>query len=275
MTVSSVSILRSAPDPERGWLAAGQSLPSTPLALTPAEMETFLLKARIVRTRDAGSGVTNSKRVTLSDGSLTHDAHVQVVDVQKTSFQAGKASELNFKDSYRFNIAGVSAGDTPGHPGADVGPAHLRGQPGVVHLVGRRRGDGRVRPGEVARREARPGADVEADVRDAGFDELIQNRDRNRGNMIWTKDWTLWLDRSHARVPSRQGAAKEGRPGAGRSGLAGPAPPPGQGVCSGGDRRRADEGRARRSARPADCPGAALRRAHRGVSEVAVLFDRD
>jgi hypothetical protein len=25
------------------------------------------------------------------------------------------------------------------------------------------------------------------------FDELIQNVDRNKGNLIWTKDWTLWL----------------------------------------------------------------------------------
>ena len=25
------------------------------------------------------------------------------------------------------------------------------------------------------------------------FDELIQNRDRNQGNMLWTSDWKLWL----------------------------------------------------------------------------------
>jgi hypothetical protein len=25
------------------------------------------------------------------------------------------------------------------------------------------------------------------------FDELIQNRDRNRGNVLWTADWTLWM----------------------------------------------------------------------------------
>ena len=25
------------------------------------------------------------------------------------------------------------------------------------------------------------------------FDELIQNRDRNQGNIVWTKDWTLWM----------------------------------------------------------------------------------
>ena len=25
------------------------------------------------------------------------------------------------------------------------------------------------------------------------WDELIQNRDRNPGNIVWTKDWTMWL----------------------------------------------------------------------------------
>jgi len=25
------------------------------------------------------------------------------------------------------------------------------------------------------------------------FDELIQNRDRNAGNLLWTKDWTMWM----------------------------------------------------------------------------------
>jgi hypothetical protein len=25
------------------------------------------------------------------------------------------------------------------------------------------------------------------------FDELIQNRDRNTGNLLWTTDWKMWL----------------------------------------------------------------------------------
>ncbi len=25
------------------------------------------------------------------------------------------------------------------------------------------------------------------------FDELIQNRDRNAGNILWSSDWTLWM----------------------------------------------------------------------------------
>jgi len=37
---------------------------------------------------------------------MTHDAHVQAVDVARAVFQAGKASEVNFKDTYRYNIAG-------------------------------------------------------------------------------------------------------------------------------------------------------------------------
>ena len=25
------------------------------------------------------------------------------------------------------------------------------------------------------------------------FDELIQNKDRNQGNILWTSDWKMWL----------------------------------------------------------------------------------
>jgi uncharacterized protein (UPF0305 family) len=25
------------------------------------------------------------------------------------------------------------------------------------------------------------------------FDELIQNRDRNAGNLLWTSDWKMWM----------------------------------------------------------------------------------
>jgi hypothetical protein len=25
------------------------------------------------------------------------------------------------------------------------------------------------------------------------WDELIQNKDRNQGNILWTRDWTMWL----------------------------------------------------------------------------------
>ncbi len=90
-----------------GALVASQgAAPAATPRLTSEEMEAFLLKAKVANKRDAGSGVTGSSRVTLSDGRLTHDAHVQAVDIARPVFEAGKATELNFKDTYRYNIAG-------------------------------------------------------------------------------------------------------------------------------------------------------------------------
>ena len=89
---------------------AQETAAPAPINLTPEQMEKFLLEGKIVRTRSAGNGVTNSLRVTLNDGQMTHDAHVQFIDEARTSFEAGKASEINFKDSYRYNIAGYRLG---------------------------------------------------------------------------------------------------------------------------------------------------------------------
>ena len=77
-------------------LSGQESGPAAKPRLTPEEMEAFLLKSKVTNRRDAGSGVTGSSRVTLSDGRVTHDAHLQAVDVARAVFTAGKASEVNF-----------------------------------------------------------------------------------------------------------------------------------------------------------------------------------
>ena len=65
-----------------GALLTGQeAAPASNSRLTPEDMEAFLLKAKVTNRRDAGSGVTGSSRITLSDGRLTHDAHLQAVGV--------------------------------------------------------------------------------------------------------------------------------------------------------------------------------------------------
>ena len=104
----------------RAGLSAQEAAPAAPPALTAEEMEAFLLKASVTHSRNAGKGVTGSTRVTLSDGRITHDAQVQAVDIYKSVFQAGKASEVNFKDTYRFNIAGSSQGFSQEQRQSDV-----------------------------------------------------------------------------------------------------------------------------------------------------------
>ena len=72
------------------------------VALTPEEMERFLLSAPIVADKGLLKGVTKARRVTLSDGRTTHDAQVQDVNIALPIFEVGpKHTEVNFKDTYR------------------------------------------------------------------------------------------------------------------------------------------------------------------------------
>src|SRR5215467_2523281 len=73
--------------------------------LSDAEQEEFLKTAKLGKSSSAKKGVTNTTRVTMSDGKITHDAHVQCIDEAKHEFKTDRGTELNFKDSYKFNIA--------------------------------------------------------------------------------------------------------------------------------------------------------------------------
>jgi hypothetical protein len=179
------------------WSPVAAQTPAAPapVTLTPAQMETFLLRAKIVRSRPIGTGVTGSLRATLSDGTLTHDAQIQYVNQTRPLFQApGVAAELNFKDAYRYNIAGYRL-------------AVLLGLDNVPMSV-ERRVDGKgaaltwwiddVMMDEKERlaKEAH-GPDPERTAMQTHimrvFDELISNRDRNMGNLVWTTDWKMWM----------------------------------------------------------------------------------
>src|SRR3990170_4780230 len=85
--------------------AAQAPAPAAAPVLSDAAIEAFLTKARVVSLRNVGTGTTNSRRATLSDGTLTHDAHVQIVDEQKTDRKARAVGDRTFVDSYRYNIA--------------------------------------------------------------------------------------------------------------------------------------------------------------------------
>src|SRR5688572_4604543 len=71
------------------------------------EQREFLLKAKITASRLAGKGVTGTKRLTLSDGRLVHDASFQSVDqhAMGNDPMARRVGELIFVDSYKYNLA--------------------------------------------------------------------------------------------------------------------------------------------------------------------------
>jgi len=161
---------------------------------TPERMEAFLLQARVSNVRDAGSGVTLSRRATATDGEITHDVHIQTVDIAQPVFQSGRNTEFNFKDTYRYNIAGYRVAKLIGLSLVPMSVERvIDGKPAAVTwwvddvMMDERE---RMKTKDLGPDPARTNKQIQI-MRI--WDELIQNRDRNQGNILWTRDWTMWL----------------------------------------------------------------------------------
>jgi hypothetical protein len=73
--------------------------------LTKEQIKQFLLTAKVVKSRHTSKGITDPWRLTLTDGTVTHDASFQAVDEHKAKMEMLRGTELNFVDSYKHNIA--------------------------------------------------------------------------------------------------------------------------------------------------------------------------
>ena len=166
----------------------------TPQALTPQEMEDFLLRGKIVGAKGVSKGVTDARRVTLSDGRITHDAQVQDVDIFKPIFEVGKNTEVNFRDSYRYNIAAYRLSQLLGL--VEVPMSVLRRVDGKPAAVTWWVDDVAMDEGDRQKKQVlspNPSRTASYFHILRVFDELIQNRDRNAGNLLWTSDWAMWM----------------------------------------------------------------------------------
>jgi hypothetical protein len=86
-------------------ICAGVASAADEPALTKEQIKNFLLTAKVVDSKPAGKGITNTWRLTLTDGTVTHDAHFQSIDEHKATMQLASGTELGFVDSYKYNIA--------------------------------------------------------------------------------------------------------------------------------------------------------------------------
>jgi len=84
-------------------------------ALTKEQIRHFLLTAKIISGKQSTKGITQPWRLTLSDGTLTHDASFQAIDEHKTNVtMASGRVEMNFVDSYKYNIAAYALAELVG-----------------------------------------------------------------------------------------------------------------------------------------------------------------
>ena len=163
--------------------------------LSRPAMEAFLRSADLSDFRDAGEGVTRSRRATATDGALAEDVHVQIVDQHPPGFvAAGTAAALSFRDSYLYNVAAYRIAellDIDSVPPSVI--RYVSGRPAAVTLwvedVAMTERE-RLRQGTLG---PNPAQAYEQYYTMYVLDELIRNDDRNQGNMLWTTDWDLWL----------------------------------------------------------------------------------
>ena len=157
-------------------------------------MEKFLLEAKVVKNVRTLKGVTDARQVTLSNGVITHDAQIQIVDIAKPLFDVGpKHTEVNFRDCYCYNIAAYRLAVLLGLDNVPMSvKRNVKGKPAAVTWWLEDVMD------EGDRRKAK--WNIANSLRAAEyytvmyvFDELIQNRDRNAGNIMWGRDSRMWM----------------------------------------------------------------------------------
>jgi hypothetical protein len=177
-------------------LEAGQDhVTAAKQKLTDAEKEHFLLTAKVIRIRDTPNGITHPQRLTLTDGQLTHDAAFQPVDEFKSRERLDNGvTEINYQDSYHFNIAAY-------------GLAKLLGLGSMMPLTVERKWEGKKgalswwidsKLNEATRAEKHIQAPDPDDwgrqmFRIAVFSELVFDTDRNATNVLIDENWKLYM----------------------------------------------------------------------------------
>ncbi len=162
--------------------------------LTKEQVKNFLLTAKVIKSRDSSTGITHPLRLTLSDGNLTHDASFQSVDEHKglEEFASGRM-EMNFTDSYKYNIAAYAV-------------AELLGVDDMLPVYVPRKWSGRsgslswwlpVKMDEEQRLKKK----IEVPDQDAWnkqmyrvrvFDQLVYDTDANLTNVLIGEDWKIY-----------------------------------------------------------------------------------
>ena len=161
--------------------------------LTKEQIKQFLLTAKVVKSQEAKKGITQTLRLTLSDGTVTHDASFQKIDEHKPRMELAGGTELNFVDSYKYNIAAYQLAELLGVD--DMLP---------VYVERKWKGDAGslswwlpVKMDEVERHRQNltapdPDAWNNQMYKVRVLDQLVYDNDPNLTNVLIGEDWKIW-----------------------------------------------------------------------------------
>jgi hypothetical protein len=166
---------------------------SDELALTKDQITHFLLTAKVVKSHRSNEGITNLSRLTLTDGTVTHDASFQAVDEHKARMETIRGIELAFVDSYNYNIAAYRLGELLGID--DMMPIYVErrwgGNPGSLSWWLPMKMD-EVERHKQNLRSPDPDAWNKQMYKVRVFDELVYDTDANLTDVLIGEDWKIW-----------------------------------------------------------------------------------
>jgi hypothetical protein len=161
--------------------------------LTKDQIKQFLTTAKVVDSKQAKKGITGTLRLTLSDGTITHDASFQTIDEHKPVKQLQMGTELNFVDSYKYNIAAYAL-------------AELIGMDNMLPVYVERKWKGEtgslswwlpVKMDEAERHKQKltapdPDAWNNQMYKIRVLDQLVSDSDPNLTNVLIGENWEIW-----------------------------------------------------------------------------------
>lgn len=177
------------------WLAAAAPVAAQGTPATPEAREAFLLSAKVVASKEIGKGITKPMRLTLREGEVAQDAAFQDVDRRKDEarFRSGRL-ERDFRDFYGYNIAAYRLARLLGYD--DLVPASVerrwKGRRGAVTWWVDKKWDEDERQKAGIDPPDLPAWERQLYLARA-FTALVDDSDRNLGNLLVTADFHLWL----------------------------------------------------------------------------------
>jgi len=173
--------------------------PAPAQELSVAQIKDFLKNAKVIRSKQTSKGVTAPKRVTLSDGTLTHDAVFQAIDDRQMVMKLGgggrqETTELNFVDSYKYNIAAYEIATLLGidHMMPVYVERRWNGQTGSISWFVPTLMDESER---LKKKVEPPNATMwnQQMYRMRAFSSLVRDTDRNLTNVLVTPEWKVMM----------------------------------------------------------------------------------
>jgi hypothetical protein len=200
-----VFVLASLLCPPLSYAQSVAAAPAPAAELSVAEIKDFLKNARVVRSKGTPKGVTAPRRLTLKNDRLEHDAIFQAIDERQTVAHLSGGSrpgqtELNFVDSYKYNIAAYEIATLLGL--ADMMPVYVErrwnGQVGSISWFVPTLMD----ESDRLKKKIQPPNPAQWNnqmYRMRAFSSLVRDTDRNLTNVLISPEWkVVMIDFSRA-----------------------------------------------------------------------------